>query len=141
MIWRNVPNNRIRYILGANGESDWSLDMGPNELLSCIDYDFIDSDKIVRARLLSNPVVDNLLELMIYCYLDEGDSRPAIPLLKAHQYLQENAVTNWANSTGGHMGNIHYWAPYYVPSRVECGNTNQSGDPQDQYAPRVSLQG
>jgi len=41
--------------------------MGPNELLSCIDYDFIDSDKIVRARLLSNPVVDDLLELMIYC--------------------------------------------------------------------------
>jgi len=35
--------------------------------LDSIDYVFIDSDETVRAWLLSNPVLDDPLDLMVYC--------------------------------------------------------------------------
>jgi len=57
MISRNVPNDRIRYILGATGEGRRRLRRVPSERLSCIDYVFIDSDETVRAWLLSNGVL------------------------------------------------------------------------------------
>jgi len=87
MISRNVPYDRIGYILGATGEGRRRLRRLPSDSVSCIDYVFIDSDKTVRAWLLSNPVLDDPLDHMIYCYLDEGDTRPATPSLRAHQYL------------------------------------------------------
>jgi len=87
MISRTVPNDRIRYILGATGEGCRRLHRVPSKRVSCIDYLFIDSDETVRAWLLSNPVLDDPLNLMSYCYRDEGDTRPATPLLRAHQYL------------------------------------------------------
>jgi len=74
MISRNVSNDRIRYILGATGEGRRRLRRVPSEQVSCIDYVFIDSDETVRAWLLSNPVLDDPLDLMIYCYRDEGDT-------------------------------------------------------------------
>ena len=78
-ISRNVPNDRIRNILGATGEGSRRLRRFPSEWVSWIDYDFIDSDETVRAWLLSNPVLDDPLDLMIYCYRNEGDTRPATP--------------------------------------------------------------
>jgi len=74
MISRNVPNDRIRYILGATRESHQRLRRVPSERVSCIDYVFIDRDETVRAWLLSNPVLDDPLDLMIYCYRHEGDT-------------------------------------------------------------------
>ena len=97
MISRNVPNDRIRYILGATGEGRRRLCRVPSEQVSCIDYVFIDSDETVRAWLLSNPLLDDPLDLIIYCYRDEGDTRPATPSLRAHQYLHEDAVADWAD--------------------------------------------
>jgi len=140
VISRNVRNHRIRYILGATGEGRRRLRRVPSERVSCIDHVFIDSDETVRAWLLSNPVLDDPLDLMIYCYRDEGDTRPATPSLRAHQYLYEDVVADWADSEAGNMGNMHYWAPY-VPPRFDCGNANRSGDHQDGDAPSVSLPG
>jgi len=130
MISRNVPNDRIRYILGATGEGRRRLCRVPSERVSCIDYVFIESDEMVRAWLLSNPVLDDPLDLMIYCYRDEGDTRPATPSLRAHKYLHVDAIADWADFPAGYMGNIHYRAPY-VPPRLDYGNANRSGDHQD----------
>ena len=140
MISRNVPNDRIRYILDATGEGRRRLRRVPSERVSCIDYVFIDSNEMVRAWLLLNPVLDDPLDLMIYCYRHEGDTRPATPSLRAHQYLYEDAVTDWAASAAGHMGNMHYRAPYVLP-RFDYGNANRSGNHQDGDAPSVSLPG
>jgi len=140
MISRNVPNDRIPYILGATGEGRRRLRRVPSEGVSCIDYVFIDSDETVRAWLLSNPVLNDPLDLLIYCYCDECDTRPATPSLRAHQYLHEDPVADWANSAAGLMGNMHYRAPY-VPPRFDYGNANRSGDHQDGDAPSVSLPG
>ena len=74
MISRNVPPDRSHYILGGTGEGRRTLRRVPSELVSCIDYVFIDSDEMVRAWLLSNRVLNDPLDLMIYCYRDEGDT-------------------------------------------------------------------
>jgi len=140
MISRNVPNDRIRYILGATGEGRRRLRRVASEPVSCIDYVFIDTDETVRAWLLSNPVLDDPLDLMIYCYRDEGDTRLATPSLWAHQYLHVDAVADWADCPAGHMGKMHYQAPY-VPPRFDYGNGNRSGDHQNGDAPSVSLPG
>jgi len=140
MISRNVPNDRIRYILGATGEGRRRVRRVPSTRVSCIDYDFFDSDEKVRAWLLSHPVLDNTLDLMIYCCRDKGDERPAKPSLRAQQYLHEAPVADWADSAAGHMGNMHYRAQYVQP-RFDYGNANRSGDHQDGDGPSVSLPG
>ena len=84
MISRNEQNDRIRYILGATGEGRPRVPRVPSERVSCIDYVFIDSDETVRAWLLSNPVINDPLDLMIYSSRDEGDTRPATTSLRAH---------------------------------------------------------
>jgi len=104
IISRNVPNNRIRYILGATGQGGRRLRRVPSKRVSRIDYVFIDSDETVRAWLLSNPVLNDTLDLMIYCYRDKGDTRPATPSLRAHQYLHEDAVADWADSAADIWG-------------------------------------
>jgi len=138
MISRNVPNDRIRYILGATGEGRRRLRRVPSEWVSCIDYVFIDSDETVRAWFLSNPVLDDPLDLMIYSYRDEGPTGPATLSLRAHQYRYEDAVADWADSAAGQMGNMHCRAPY-VPPRFDYGNAHRSGDHQDENATSVSL--
>jgi len=140
MISRNFPNNTLRYILGATGEDLSRLRRVPSEWLSCIDYVFIDSYETVRAWLLSNPVLADQLDLMIYCYLNQRDTRRATRSLRAYQYLHVDAVADWADSAAGDMGNRYYPAPY-LPSRVEYGNANGSGDDQDGEALSVSLLG
>jgi len=140
MILTNVRNDRIGYIPGTTGEGRRRLCRVPSKRVSCIDYDFIDSDETVRTWLLSNPVLDDRLDLMIYCYREEGHTRQATPSLRAPQYLHEDVVADWADSAVGHMGNKHYRAPYVQP-RFDYGNANRSGDHQDGDAPSVSLPG
>jgi len=77
---------------------------------------------------------------MIYEDGDEGDTRLATPSLRAHQYLHEDAIANWANFGEGHIVNIHYRAAN-VPPRFNNRNANRSGDHQDGEAPSVSLPG
>jgi len=138
LISRNAPNDRIHYTVGATAEGCRRLGRVPSELVSCINYVFIDSEETVRAWLLSKPVLDHPLDLKIYCYREEGDTRPATPSLRADQYLHEDAVADWADSAKGHMGNVNSRAPY-VPPRFDYGNANRSGDHQDGDAPRVTL--
>jgi len=94
MILRNVPNHRIRFIPGANGEGRQRVRRVPSKRVSCIDYFFINCDETVRAWLLSNPGLDDQLNLMIHFYRDEGDTRPATPALRAHQDHHENVVAD-----------------------------------------------
>jgi len=112
---------------GASGEGRSRLRRVPSDRVSCIDYVFIDSNDTVRAWLLSNLVLDDALDLMIYWYREVGDTRLATPLLRAHQYLHQDAVTDWADSAVGHMWYMHYWAPY-MPPRFDYVNANRSGD-------------
>jgi len=140
MILRNVPNDRICYILGPTGEGRRRLRRVPSELVSCLDYIFIESQETVRGWHLSNRVLDKQLDLMIYYYGDERDTQPATPSLRAHQYLNDDAVADWADSKAGRMGNMHYRAPY-VPPRCDYGNANRSGNHEDGDALSASLSG
>ena len=54
----------IRYILGATGEGRQQLRLHPGAQLSYIDYVFIENDEDIRAWLLSNPVLDDPLDLL-----------------------------------------------------------------------------
>jgi len=52
---------------------------------------------VVRARLLCNQVLEDLLDIIISCYCPNKVSREATPALRGHNYLVPGAVTNWAN--------------------------------------------
>jgi len=55
-----------------------------------MDYVFIDSDETVRPWLLSNPVLDDRLELMVSCYHARGSGRQDTPPLRIVDYLNQN---------------------------------------------------
>jgi len=63
MITRSIRYETIRYILGATREGRRLLRDYPNTPLSWINYFFIDDDATVRAWLLSNPVLDDPLDI------------------------------------------------------------------------------
>jgi len=89
-----VPHNIIRYILGATGEGRQQLRLHPGAQLSYIDYVFIENDEDVRACVLSNPVLDDPLDLLVYCHRPETRGRLPTPPLRGHNYLRENAIAN-----------------------------------------------
>jgi len=97
MITRSIRHETIRYILGATGEGRRLLRDYPNTPLMWINYVFIDNDKVTRAWLLLNPVLEEPLDLLIYCHRPNNLSREPTPTLRAHNYLVRGAVTNWAN--------------------------------------------
>ena len=74
MIARSVPYDTIRYILGATGEGRRQLREDPALPISWVDYVFIDSDEGVRAWLLSNPVLEDPLDLLVYCHRVLGNN-------------------------------------------------------------------
>jgi len=88
---------RFRYILGARGEGRRLLRDYPNTPLPWINSVFTDDDEAVRAWLLSNPVLEDLLDLLIYCHRPNNVSREPRPALRGPNYLVPGAVTNWAN--------------------------------------------
>ena len=65
MIYRSVPHHGIRYGPGATGEGHRRLRRSPMRELDSIDYVFIASDETVRAWLVSNPVLDDPLDLLV----------------------------------------------------------------------------
>jgi len=107
MIYRSVPHHRIRYILGATGEGRSRLCRSPMRELDSIDYVFIDSDETVRAWLLSHPVLDDPLDLIVYCYHDLGSERQDTPALRTVDYLNQNDVRNWAHDLPQRIGKMH----------------------------------
>jgi len=88
----------ICYILGATGEGRQQLRLHPGAQLSYIDCVFIENDEDVRAWLLSNPVLDDPLDLLVYCHRPETRGKWPPPPLRGHNYLSENAIANWAST-------------------------------------------
>jgi len=88
----------IRYILGATGEGRQQLRLHPGAQLSYIDYVFIQNDEDLRAWLLSNLVLDDPWDLLVYCHRPETRGRLPTPPLRGHNYLRENAIANWAST-------------------------------------------
>ena len=127
IISRTVPHNAIRYILGATGEGRQALRLHPGFQLSYIDYVFIENDQDVRAWLLSNPVLEDPLDLLVYCHRPDTPWREATPPLRGHSYLHENAVANWAQEAAGRPG---LQAPQKY-ARVDPGSANVGGKRAD----------
>jgi len=75
--------------------------------LDSMDYVFIDSAETVRAWVLSNPVLNNLLDLMVYCYRDRGSERPDTLALRRVDYLNQDEVRNWACDLAQRIGQMH----------------------------------
>jgi hypothetical protein len=106
MILRWVPFRRIRYILGATGDGSQSLRSNPDVPLSQFETIWIQSGESLRAWLLSNPVLQDPLDLLIYGYRDEGDAVPDSPELRGRAYLDED----WVEDLGAYdapVGQIH----------------------------------
>jgi len=98
------PHNAIRNILGATGDGRPQLHMHSGFQLSYRDYVFIASVQEVRAWLLSNPVLEDPLDLLVFCHRPETRERAASPPLRGQNYLPENAIANWAWQAGAHTG-------------------------------------
>jgi len=134
MITRSIRHETIRYILGTTGEARRLLRDYPNMPLSWINYVFIDHDEAVRAWLLSNPVLEDPLDLLIYCHRPNNASREPTPVLRGHNYLVPGAVTNWANeATAGDQlcgGSFDLEARRPEP-RANPGPANEASEPQE----------
>jgi len=125
IISRTVPHRVIRYILGATGEGRQPLRLHSGAQLSYIDYIFIKNDENVRAWLLSNPVLEDPLDLLVYCHRPETQGRLPTPPLSGRNYLRENAIANWASTAV--PGNCIQVARSDV--RTDPGPSNPGGDP------------
>jgi len=88
----------IRYILGATGEGLQQLRLHPGAQLSYIDYVFLENDVDLRAWLLSNLVLDDPLDQLVYGHGSDTRGRLPTPPLRGHNYLHENAIANWAST-------------------------------------------
>ena len=119
-----MPPYIIRYILGATGESRQQRRLHPRAQLCYIDYVFIENDEDVRAWLLSNPVLDDPFDLLVYCHHPETQGRlPTLPL-RGHNYLRENAIANWASTAA--PGNRIQGAR--SDARTDPGPSNAGGE-------------
>lgn len=77
----------MRYILSASSEGGQHLRNYTNRPLSCLNCVLITTDEAVKAWLLSNPVFDNPLDLLIYCHPVLGEDRAPKLALRGHDYL------------------------------------------------------
>ena len=75
--------------------------------LDCMYHVFIDSDETVRAWLLSNGVLDDQLDLIVYCYRDPASERQDTLELTRVDYLNQNDVRNGALDPAQRMGQVH----------------------------------
>jgi len=123
-ISRTVPHNAIRYILGTTGEGGKELGLHPAFPLSYINYVFNENDQDVRPWLLSNPVLEDPLDLLVYCHRRYTADRVPTPPLRRHNYLPENAIADWARQG---------WAPTGIQAprkevRPDPGPANAGGN-------------
>ena len=95
MIYRSIQHHQIRYILGTMGKERRRLRRNPGGVLNNIDYIFMESDETVREGLLSNPVLDDPLDLLVYWYRDRNDKNAETPPLNRVNYLDQPALRNW----------------------------------------------
>jgi len=134
-----VPQNIICYILGATGEGRQQLRLHPGAQLSYIDYVFIKNDEDVRAWLLSNPVLDDPLDLLVYCDRPETRGRLPTPPLRGHNYLRENAMANWASTTApGNRIQAARSDARTDPGRSNAGGEQEQRDDSPAFLPGLS---
>ena len=131
MIQRTIQETRIRYIVGATGEGRRQLRRSPMLPISWVEYVFIDSDETARAWLLSNPVLNDPLDLLVYCDRVNRDGAVtragATPPQRRNEYLPIDAVDYWANSPAAHIGQMQDRAP---EPDVDDGDGQSDGDRQ-----------
>ena len=97
MIDRSIRRDTIRYILGATGEGRRLLRDNPKSPLLLLNYACIEDDEAVKTWLLSNLVLEDLLNLLIYCHRLNNVSREPMPALRGHPYLPPGSVDRWLN--------------------------------------------
>ena len=129
MIQRTIQEIRIRYILGATGEGRRQLRQSTMLPISRVEYVFIDSDETARAWLLSNPALDDPLDLLVYCVNRDGavTRAGATPPKRRNKYLPIDAVDYWANSPAACIGQMNFRAP---EPDVDDGDGQSDGDRQ-----------
>jgi len=127
----------IHYILGATGEGRQQLRVHPGAQLSYIDYVFIKNDEDVRAWLLFNPVLDDPLDLLVYCHRPGTRGRLPTPPLRGHNYLRENGIPNWAITAA--PGNRIQTAR--SDARTHPGPSNAGGQQEQRDDSRLFLPG
>jgi len=66
MIYRTVLHHRIHYILGASGAGRLRLSRHGDQPFSSWDYVYIENDESVRTWVLSNQVLDDPHEIIVY---------------------------------------------------------------------------
>ena len=132
MITRSIRHESICYIIGATGEGRRHLRNYPNVPLSWINYVFIDNDEAVKARLLSNPLLDERLDLLSYCHRVQRESRKPTPALRGHNYLVPGMVTNWKAITQAQLRRGSQQPDVRQPeARTNPGPANEAGEPQE----------
>ena len=131
MIRRNVSGARLRYILGATGEGRRKLRESPNLPISDIDYVFINSDEMVCAWLLSNTVVEDPLDLLVYYHRDRNDEQPLTPPMRRHAHLTENSVVRCGRDPAAPTGTMHFRA-LQPNSRANQGQANEASEQQEE---------
>ena len=65
---------------------------------------FIENEEGVRAWLMSNLVLKDRLDLLVYCHRLATQERPATLPLRGHNYLHKNAIAHWAQHAAGRYG-------------------------------------
>jgi len=89
---------------------------------------------VVRAWPLSNPVLEDPLNLLIYCYRPNNVSRAPTPALRGHNYLVPGAVTNLANEAIARdqlRGGSFDPEPSRPEPRANPGPANKASEPQE----------
>ena len=132
MITRSIRHESIGYIIGATGEGRRHLRNYPNTPLSWINYFFIDNDEAVRAWLLTNPVLDNPLDLLIYCHRVHRESREPTPELRGHNYLVQGPPANWEARAGAQLrGGSQQPEARHPEARADPRPANEAGEQQE----------
>jgi len=147
MITRSIQHETIRYILGATGEGCRLLPDHPNRPLSWINYVITNDNEGIRAWLLSNPGLEDPLDLLIYCHRLNNGTRKPTPALRGHNYLVLGAVTNWVNEAIARdqlLGGSFDQEARRPEPRANLGPANEASEPQagdDSDALLVALSG
>ena len=136
MIYRCVPHHRIRYIIGATGERRKKLRRHPNKPLSCLEYIFMTSDEDARTRRLSNPGLDNPLDLLLYCYRDRKAKRQDTAELRSLPYIDQDALHHWARDPAARIGQPHFRA--LKPDARPVGGQANDGEAPGDDTPNIS---
>jgi len=110
MIYRKIYHRQIRYIIGATSAGCAKLSTSPNDPLTLVDSICVYNDENVRTWLLSNSVLDDPLEPIVYCYRPRNDKRLNTAEPRVLPYLGEDAVRNWAHDPAAGIGQVHFRA-------------------------------